>query len=83
MNEPTAEPIEIGAESQIHARPVILCRHLRHKGMYVYPDGLPADHDDSASIFWCLRSMTAYGPDDESIGREPCADPNRPCYEES
>ncbi|MHC5544406.1 hypothetical protein ACYOEI_39760 [Singulisphaera rosea] len=59
------------------------CRHLRNKGMYVYTDGLGgnehADYDNT--IYWCLKSMKGFGPDDEMVGGEDCRDASRTCYE--
>ena len=56
------------------------CRHLRSKGMYVYTDGL-SDSESDSSAYWCLATMTGFGPDDESVGRPACCDPSRSCYE--
>jgi hypothetical protein len=59
------------------------CRFLRNKGMYVYTDGLGnephADYDNT--IYWCLKTMKGFGPDDEFVGREECCDGSRSCYE--
>jgi hypothetical protein len=59
------------------------CRHLRSKGMYVYTDGQAnqthEDYDNTA--YWCLKSMTNFGPDDELVGGQECKDPSRTCYE--
>ncbi len=59
------------------------CRHLRNKGMYVYTDGVARDsHGDyDNTIYWCLKSMKGYGPDDDLVGRQECCDPARSCYE--
>lgn len=59
------------------------CRHLRNKGMYVYTDGSGGEsHDDyDNSIYWCVKTMKDFGPDDEMVGRADCRDPARPCYE--
>jgi hypothetical protein len=59
------------------------CRHLRSAGMYLYSDGQArethAEYDNTA--FWCLKSFTNFGPDDEIVGRAECRDPARTCYE--
>ncbi len=59
------------------------CYHLRNKGMYVYTDGNPneshGDYDNT--IFWCLKTMKSFGPDDDLVDREECCKPGRPCYE--
>ncbi|MBX6312186.1 MAG: hypothetical protein IRY99_04600 [Isosphaeraceae bacterium] len=60
------------------------CRHLRSKGMYVYTDssmGHDPYGDDDTTAYWCLRSMTSFGPDDEVVGRSACCNPSRSCYE--
>lgn len=59
------------------------CRHLRSKGMYVYtdmPEGQEHEEGDSTA-YWCLRTMTGFGPDDEAASRLDCRDPGRSCYE--
>ena len=59
------------------------CRHLRNKGMYVYTDGLGGEsHGDyDNSIYWCLKTMKSFGPDDDLVDREGCCDGRRPCYQ--
>jgi hypothetical protein len=59
------------------------CRHLRNKGMYVYTDGDTdqAGDEDDHSVYWCLKSMTSYGPDDDPVGGRECRDSSRSCYE--
>ena len=63
--------------------PAIPCRHLRNKGMYVYTDGVSGEAHDGYdnTIFWCLKTMKAFGPDDEFVGRDECQNPERSCYE--
>jgi hypothetical protein len=60
-----------------------LCRHLRNKGMYVYNDGVGADaHADyDNTIYWCLKTMKEFGPDDDLVGGEDCRNSTRSCYE--
>jgi hypothetical protein len=59
------------------------CRHLRSKGMYVYTDGFGGEsHEDyDNSIYWCLKTMTGFGPDDYFVGGEDCRNAARSCYE--
>jgi hypothetical protein len=59
------------------------CRHLRNKGMYVYTDDFAsgAYNGSDSSIYWCLRSMTAFGPDDDLVDGQECRNPDRSCYE--
>ena len=60
------------------------CRHLRHKGMYVYTDGPPDESHQYGydnTIYWCLQTMKSFGPDDDLVDREGCCDGSRSCYE--
>ena len=59
------------------------CLHLRNKGMYVYTDGTgdEADGDDGGTIYWCLKTMKNFGPDDDLAGGHECRDSSRTCYE--
>ena len=61
------------------------CRHLRSKGMYVYTDADPdSPHEESdTTAYWCLKTMTSFGPDDEAVARLDCRAPGRSCYEAS
>jgi hypothetical protein len=63
--------------------PPVPCRNLRHQGMYVYTDGRGrgSDKDYDNTIFWCLKTMKDYGPDDEPADGRECRGPGRPCYE--
>ena len=51
--------------------------------MYVYTDGARreehADYDNT--IYWCLKTMKDFGPDDDFVGGDDCRDPARGCYE--
>jgi hypothetical protein len=61
------------------------CRNLRHKGMYVYTDGSGSDSNDDydSHMYWCLKTMKGFGPDDDFVGAEPCRLTARSCYEPS
>lgn len=62
--------------------PAVLCRRLRSNGMYVRTDGSPREMDGyDSTMYWCLRSMTSFGPDDQCVDRMACSDPSRSCYE--
>ncbi len=62
--------------------PAVPCRHLRSKGMYVETDrGFDAHDGYDNTIFWCLRTMKGFGPDDEMVDREGCLDTSRSCHE--
>jgi hypothetical protein len=59
------------------------CRHLRSKGMYVYNDfqGEPSQGDYDNTVYWCLKTMKSFGPDDELVDGPECRTPGRTCYE--
>ncbi len=58
------------------------CRSLRNKGMYVYTDGSGTPHDDyDNTIYWCLKTMKSFGPDDEPACGDDCRSPARECYQ--
>jgi hypothetical protein len=59
------------------------CRHLRNKGMYVYTDGLGGEPHEGYdnTIYWCLKTMKEYGPDDDVVAGDDCRNPARSCYE--
>ncbi|WP_422929823.1 hypothetical protein [Singulisphaera sp. PoT] len=61
------------------------CRHLRSKGMYVYTDGSGSGSDSHPdydnTIYWCLKTMKSFGPDDEFVAGEDCRHSDRTCYE--
>ena len=61
-----------------------ICRHLRSKGMYVYTDGVDMgfDHDYDNTIYWCLKTMKSFGPDDEMVEKSACCSSDRACYQE-
>jgi hypothetical protein len=60
-----------------------MCRHLRSKGMYVYTDGQddPAQEGYDNTVYWCLKTMKDYGPDDAPAEGQECRNPGRSCYE--
>ena len=51
--------------------------------MYVYTDGLGGEsHGDyDNSIYWCLKTMKSFGPDDDFVSGDDCRSPSRSCYE--
>ncbi|WP_165226540.1 hypothetical protein [Aquisphaera insulae] len=65
------------------APPAPRCRHLRSQGMYVFTDGRPRDRRDDCdtTIYWCVKTLKGYGPDDEMVARDDCCQPARSCYE--
>jgi len=74
-----SEPNELPVVEQ----PPSPCLHLRNKGMYVYTDGTenPDDDDDGGTVYWCMKTMKNFGPDDDMVGGRLCRDPSRSCYE--
>ena len=77
--EPAPEPSSPPAPTA----PASPCRHLRSKGMYVYTDGQSFDEhaDYDNTIFWCLKTMKSFGPDDDPVHADDCRNPARTCYE--
>ena len=59
------------------------CCHLRHKGMYVYTDGIGGEtHDDyDNTIYWCLKTMGKAGPDEHYAHGSLCR-AGRRCWED-
>lgn len=57
------------------------CRHLRSKGMYVYTDMAEPHEESGTTMYWCLKTMTAFGPDDEAVDGHDCRSPGRSCHE--
>jgi len=64
--------------------PAPRCIHLQSKAMAVHGEGFEsdADYQDGLTNFWCLKSARALGPDNDTVGIEPCSNPDRDCYEE-
>lgn len=62
------------------------CRHLRCKEMYyTSPEQVERARANPAEAFankyfWCLKTFTATGPENEACGAEECK-PERGCYE--
>jgi hypothetical protein len=82
MSTPADNPDDLPVVESPSA-PAPPCRHLRNKGMYVYTDGSGGEANEGYdnSIYWCLKSMTGFGPDDDLVGGAECRDPERSCYE--
>jgi hypothetical protein len=75
----SADPNELPVVQE----PAVPCRHLRNKGMYVYTDGQSDDtHEDyDNTIYWCLKTLTGFGPDDDFVDGQDCRNTSRSCYE--
>jgi hypothetical protein len=51
------------------------CGSLRHKGMYVDPDGVvEQDYSEGlgASSYWCVCTQKAFGPDGRAVNARDC-----------
>jgi hypothetical protein len=74
------DPVEPSADEAPLGPP---CRHLRNKGMYVYTDGQGGESHEGYdnSIYWCLKTMTGFGPDDDLCDGRDCRVSARSCYE--
>ena len=59
------------------------CRHLRSNGKYVFSDGVAKNPNEGydTSIYWCLKTMKGFGPDDDFATLADCRDSARSCYE--
>lgn len=59
------------------------CKHLRTKTSYVpdanNPDSWRSD-DSSTAQYWCLKTMTTAGPDNDLVAPEKCAG-SRACFD--
>ncbi len=87
-DDPSIDPAEPSAPTDTppdlpDPAALVPCRHLRNKGMFVYNGGVYGQpHDDyDNTIYWCVRTMKGFGPDDGMASRDDCSDPERPCYE--
>lgn len=58
------------------------CEHLRHKGMYVFsvpdPEEFKYYPEHDATVYWCLKTMKAIGPDDQPVHAD-CCNESRGC----
>ncbi len=58
------------------------CRNLLSHALYVNA-GLPPGEEavDEDGNYWCGKTETTYGPDDQLCDGENCRNPLRSCYE--
>lgn len=57
------------------------CRSLLSKGLYINA-GLPAGQEVAGDgNFWCGKTQTIFGPDDQICDGENCRNSARTCYE--
>lgn len=79
-----AETLDQGPESPAIDPNTPRCHHLRNKELYVFDGVSDETHGEhEATNFWCLHTMKGFGPDDQMVGRLPCRDTSRGCYEPS
>ncbi len=62
--------------------PAARCRHLRTKMMFVTNDweARAADYPSSTASYWCLKTMSAAGPDEGLAALGECR-AGRSCFE--
>jgi hypothetical protein len=65
MNHPTPASPLVGAHN---------CHQLRHKGMYVLSVPEPTQFHDpyDATVFWCIKTQKAIGPDGGRVHADLC-----------
>ena len=56
------------------------CRHLLSKGLYLNQETLPGDQQGDGN-YWCGKTQTVFGPDNQLCDREDCLKSGRSCYE--
>jgi hypothetical protein len=57
-----------------------LCAAIRAKGFYVYTEEAPPPEETQTAVFWCVKTLTSVGPDNDAVHRD-CCDGTRPCFE--
>jgi hypothetical protein len=60
------------------------CMFLSCKSMLVFGEDFEQDPDyqSGSAFFWCNRTATERGPDDNQVSLELCSAPERSCYRE-
>ncbi|MDX1969873.1 MAG: hypothetical protein SFV23_22055 [Planctomycetaceae bacterium] len=57
------------------------CRSLLSKGLYIN-HGLPPGKEVAGDgNFWCGKTQTIFGPDQQICDRDECTNANRACFE--
>ena len=58
-----------------------VCRFLRWRGAYAEIPGMTTSEAGTSSIdaYWCLRTMEAFGPDEQLVHADHC-NPARGCF---
>jgi hypothetical protein len=57
------------------------CRLLLSKGLYINAGLPPGQHVTGDGNFWCGKTQTIYGPDDQLCDAERCCHSQRSCFE--
>ena len=57
------------------------CRQLLSKGLYISAGLPPGEEMTGDESFWCGKTQTIMGPDDQVCDGEDCCDSTRDCYE--
>ena len=59
------------------------CRSLLSKGLYTNAGMPPGEKATGDGNFWCGKTQTIFGPDDQLCDDEHCINSTRSCYEAS
>ncbi|MAG94143.1 MAG: hypothetical protein CMJ48_10380 [Planctomycetaceae bacterium] len=59
------------------------CASLLSKGLYINAGLPPGEEVAGDGNFWCGKTLTIFGPDEQLCDCEHCVDPARTCYEAS
>ena len=88
MSDPHHDPAEDAPGAGESAGPPVVdsdampCRHLRNNGMFLHTGGggTPQPEESSSTVYWCSKTTTGFGPDDDMVGRLDCRNSSRSCY---
>jgi len=90
MSDPHQDPAEDAPRAGESAglpvvdNPTMPCRNLRNNGMYLHTGGggnpVSEPDESSSTVYWCTKTMTGFGPDDDMVGWLDCRDSSRSCY---
>ena len=56
-----------------------LCGAIRTKGLFVFTETAPPPPETDTAVWWCLKTMTSIGPDDDCVNAS-CCDATRACF---
>ena len=57
------------------------CSNLLSKGLYCNAGMPPGERATGDGDFWCGKTQTTYGPDDQLCDGDHCRNATRSCYE--